>query len=152
MRTVMHDSRGKGMAEALVVEEEEVRVLLIEDDAESAEMYRSRLAADGYTVIVASDGQAGLDMALAERPDLIYLDLRLPKKDGFVVLDQLRADARTAGIPAVILSNFGEPELRARGLELGALEFLVKADTTPAGLVENTQRWSGTPSKHPAGG
>ena len=68
------------------------------------------------------------------------------------MLEQLRADARTAGIPAVILSNFGEPELRARGLELGALEFLVKADTTPAGLVANTQRLRGAATKRSAGG
>jgi len=149
----MHDSGGKSMAEAVVAEDEdELKVLLIEDDEVSAEMYRSRLAADGYTVVVAPDGQAGLDMALAEQPDLIYLDLRLPKKDGFAVLEQLRADARTAGIPAVILSNFGEPELRARGLELGALEFLVKADTTPAGLVASTQRLRGSATKRSAGG
>jgi DNA-binding response OmpR family regulator len=133
-------------------EDEEVKVLLIEDDETSAEMYRSRLSADGYTVIVASDGQAGLEMAARDKPDLIYLDLRLPKKDGFEVLEHLRADARTAAIPAIILSNFGEPELRARGLELGALEFLVKSDTTPASLVETTQRWHGATTQPSASG
>ena len=122
--------------------EDEVTVLLIEDDAVAAEMYRSRLVADGYTVIVASDGESGLSIAQSESPDLIYLDLRLPKKDGLQVLEQLRASDATATTPVVILTNGGEPELRARGVELGALEFLIKSDTTPAALVESTERWS----------
>src|SRR5438132_10767299 len=105
-------------------------------------MYRSRLVADGYTVIVASDGESGLSIAQSESPDLIYLDLRLPKKDGLQVLEQLRASDATATTPVVILTNGGEPELRARGVELGALEFLIKSDTTPAALVESTERWS----------
>src|SRR5690242_13328536 len=109
--------------------EEELRVLLIEDDDAWADMYRARLTADGYTVTVASDGQQGLELARGEVPDLIYLDLRLPTKDGFEVLEQLRAAPPTATIPVIILSNYGEPELRARGLALGALEFLVKSDT-----------------------
>jgi CheY-like chemotaxis protein len=64
----------------------------------------------------------------------------MPGLDGFEVLERLRADAATKHIPVIILSNFGEPELRERGLRLGALEFLVKADTTPAHLSENVER------------
>jgi DNA-binding response OmpR family regulator len=122
--------------------EEEVKVLLIEDDEAAAEMYRMKLVADGYTVMVARDGEAGLELAIRERPDLIYLDLRLPKLDGFEVLERLRANALTATLPVIILSNFGESQLRERGFKLGALEFLVKADTTPASLSERTDRWT----------
>jgi DNA-binding response OmpR family regulator len=138
------------VSEAVV--EDEIKVLLIDDDEEAAEMYRSRLSADGYAVSVAHDGQQGLDMASSASPDLIYLDLRLPRKDGFDVLRQLRADPLTAALPVIILSNFGEPELRARGVELGALEFLVKANTTPADLADATERWRGaTPEPSAAG-
>ena len=126
--------------------EEEVTVLLIEDDQASAEMYRLRLENDGYVVLHASDGEAGLARALEDQPDLIYLDVRLPKLDGFQVLEQLRADPRTSGTPVVILTNYGEPDLRERGLELGALEFLVKADTTPAFLSETAEQWAGAAS------
>jgi DNA-binding response OmpR family regulator len=122
--------------------EEEVKVLLIEDDEAAAEMYRIKLIADGYTVTVARDGEEGLELAVKERPDLIYLDLRLPKMDGFEVLEQLRADPQTATLPVIILSNFGESQLRERGFKLGALEFLVKADTSPASLSETTDRWT----------
>ena len=123
-----------------------VTVLLIEDDEAAAEMYRLRLAADGYTVLIASDGEQGLRRAVEDRPDLIYLDVRLPKMDGFEVLERLRADVATAAIPVVIVTNYGEPELQQRGLSLGALEFLVKADTTPARLSETFERLSETES------
>jgi DNA-binding response OmpR family regulator len=119
---------------------DDIKVLMIEDDSAAAEMYRLRLVADGYTVVVAEDGEQGLEMAGAELPDFIYLDIRLPKIDGFEVLERLRADPETAGIPVIILSNFGEPEFRERGLKLGALEFLVKSDTTPSNLSETVER------------
>jgi two-component system cell cycle response regulator len=120
--------------------EEDVKVLLIEDDVAAAEMYRLRLTADGYSVVMAHDGRQGLRMATEELPDFIYLDLRLPGLDGFEVLERLRATAATMHIPVIILSNYGEPELRARGLRLGALEFLVKSDTNPAQLSESVER------------
>jgi DNA-binding response OmpR family regulator len=123
--------------------EDDVKVLLIEDDEFAAEMYRLRLVADGYTVVVGRDGEEGLRMATDEGPDFIYLDLRLPGLDGFEVLERLRADAATRHIPVIILSNYGEPELRERGLKLGALEFLVKADTTPAQLSTRVEKNTG---------
>jgi len=123
--------------------EDDVKVLLIEDDEFAAEMYRLRLVADGYTVVVGQDGEEGLRMATDESPDFIYLDLRLPGLDGFEVLERLRSDQGTRHIPVIILSNYGEPELRERGLKLGALEFLVKADTTPAQLSTRVERSTG---------
>ena len=80
--------------------EEAVKVLLIEDDVDAAEMYRLRLVADGYEVVVAHDGTEGLRIAAAEAPpDFIYLDLRLPGLDGFEVLERLRADEATTAHP-----------------------------------------------------
>jgi DNA-binding response OmpR family regulator len=122
--------------------EDEIKVLLIEDDEATAEMYRLRMTADGYTVLIARDGQEGIAMAEREQPDLVYLDLRLPKMDGLEVLKRLREAPTTSGVPVVILTNYGEPELRERGLELGALEFLIKADTTPAILSRSVERWT----------
>src|SRR5580692_4051270 len=103
-------------------------------------MYRLRLVADGYTVVIGHDGHEGLRLASEESPDFIYLDLRLPGLDGFEVLEHLRGEPATTHIPVIILSNYGEPELRERGLKLGALEFLVKADTTPAQLSNKVEQ------------
>jgi putative two-component system response regulator len=122
------------------VVEDDVKVLLIEDDEAAAEMYRLRLVADGYVVVIGHDGAEGLRLASDEVPDFIYLDLRMPGLDGFEVLERLRAEPATMHIPVIILTNFGEPELRERGMRLGALEFLVKADTTPAHLSESVER------------
>ena len=120
--------------------EDDVKVLLIEDDEFAAEMYRVRLVADGYTVVIGATGEEGLRIATEESPDFIYLDIRLPGLDGFEVLERLRANPTTTNIPVIILSNYGEPELRQKGLKLGALEFLVKADTTPKQLSTRVER------------
>jgi CheY-like chemotaxis protein len=123
--------------------DEVVKVLLIEDDEFAAEMYRLRLTGDGYEVVVARDGQEGLDLASSVMPDFVYLDIRLPVLDGFEVLERLRANPATAHIPVIIVSNYGEEEVRERGLQLGALEFLVKSDTTPARLSGSVERVTG---------
>jgi two-component system alkaline phosphatase synthesis response regulator PhoP len=121
--------------------EEEVRVLFIEDDAAVADMYRLKLELDGYTVIVAGDGEEGLRLAKENPPDIVFLDIRLPEMDGFAVLEQLRKDARLKPIPVIILSNYGEAELVERGLKLGAMDYLVKAETTPSTLSRGLGKW-----------
>ena len=121
--------------------EEEVRVLFVEDDAAVAEMYRLKLELDGYTVTIAPDGEEGLKMAKESPPDILFLDIRLPKMDGFSVLESLRADATLKNIPVIILSNYGEAELVDRGLKLGALDYLIKAETTPSTLSRGVGKW-----------
>jgi DNA-binding response OmpR family regulator len=122
-------------------EDQAIDVLLIEDDEQFLEMYRLRLERDGYRVHTATDGEQGLALAAQLMPGIVFLDLRLPKIDGFEVLRRLRADEATAGLPIVILSNHGEQEIIEQGLELGALEFLVKAQTTPVELSEGIEEW-----------
>lgn len=121
--------------------EEEVHVLFVEDDAAVAEMYRLKLELDGYTVRVASDGEEGVKMAKDSPPDIVFLDIRLPRMDGFAVLESLRADETLKHVPVIILSNYGEAELVERGLKLGALDYLVKAETTPSTLARGLGRW-----------
>ena len=121
--------------------DEEVKVLFIEDDPAVAEMYKLKLELDGYTVTVAKDGEEGLRIATETPPDIIFLDTRLPKMDGFAVLERLRSTERTAEVPVIILSNYGERELVDRGLKLGALEYLIKSQTTPANLSRGVEGW-----------
>ena len=125
----------------MVEEDPVIDVLLIEDDRATMEMYRTKLELDGYRVHVAMDGEEGLEQASELQPDIIFLDVRLPKKDGFEVLQELRQNGTTADIPVIILSNFGERELVERGLKLGAMEFLVKAQTSPLSLSEGINEW-----------
>ncbi|HLQ60989.1 MAG TPA: response regulator [Candidatus Acidoferrales bacterium] len=120
---------------------EEVQVLFIEDDPTVAQMYKLKLELDGYSVTMAKDGEEGLQLAGKIKPDIIFLDIRLPKMDGFAVLENLRGTQETSHIPVVILSNYGERELVDRGLKLGALEYLIKSQTTPANLSRGVEGW-----------
>ncbi len=121
---------------------DEVRVLLVEDDAALAQMYRVKLERDGYTVQVAGDGEEALKVLGEGLPDLIFLDVRLPRMDGLTFLEAIRADGRTKNVPVVIVSNYSEEELVSRGLELGALEYLIKSQTTPGQLSHGVRDWT----------
>jgi CheY-like chemotaxis protein len=122
-------------------EADDVRVLLVEDDPSVAQMYKLKLELDGYRVDVASDGEMALEMARDRQPDIVFLDIRLPKLDGLAVLEALRSDPETEPIPVVILSNFNEKELVERGAHLGALDHLIKSQMTPAKLVHGMEGW-----------
>jgi CheY-like chemotaxis protein len=121
--------------------EEDVRVLFVEDDPAVAQMYKLKLELDGYAVEVACDGMQALQMATGNPPDIIFLDIRLPKMDGLGVLEALRGNERTRKVPVVILSNYSERELVERGLKLGALEYLIKSQTTPARVAGGVASW-----------
>jgi CheY-like chemotaxis protein len=121
--------------------EEDVRVLFVEDDPDVAEMYKLKLELDGYAVEVAADGVQALAMATERPPDIIFLDIRLPRMDGLGVLEALRRDEQTCKVPVVILSNYSERELVARGLELGAREYLIKSQASPARVAGGVAGW-----------
>ena len=120
---------------------DDVRILFVEDDALVAQMYRLKLELDGYSVEIAGDGVAALEKARSMRPDIIFLDIRLPKLDGLSVLERLRADPDTEHTPVVILSNWNEKELVERGVKLGALDHMIKSQTTPARLSQRLADW-----------
>lgn len=133
--------RSAGANRATQTEEDLVDVLLVEDDPSVLEMYRLKLELDGYRVNTALDGEEGLRKAGDLAPDIIFLDIRLPKMDGLEVLRKLRAEEATRNIPVIILSNYDEEDLVARGLRLGAHEYLIKARTTPSSLSEGIEDW-----------
>jgi len=106
------------------------RVLIVEDNRDLAYGLRNNLEIEGYDVDVAADGAEGLAHAKATRPDLVVLDLMLPRMDGFRVLRALRDDALT--MPVLLLTARGEESDKVRGLKLGADDYLTK----PFGLLE----------------
>jgi len=134
-------SQSEVLDQELTMEDDEVRVLFVEDDPEVAQMYKLKLELDGYAVEVAGDGLQAVQMAMANPPDIIFLDIRLPKMDGLGVLEALRQDERTREVPVVILSNYSERELVDRGLTLGAKEYLIKSQTTPARVAGGVASW-----------
>lgn len=121
--------------------DKKIRVLLIEDEKEVAELYKLKLTLDGYEVITAESGQDGLDKALRESPELIFLDIKMPEMDGFEVLKKLRGSSKTENVPVIILSNFDEEDLIEKGLTLGANEYLIKSQFTPEGISKKVKNW-----------
>jgi DNA-binding response OmpR family regulator len=115
-------------------ERRKARVLLIEDDLAIALMYQLQLATDGYDVELATDGVSGLRQVQEDPPDLVLLDIRLPRLAGLDVLRAIALDPRAAGLPVLILSNYGEPAVVREGLQLGARDYLIKSQTTPLQL------------------
>lgn len=112
------------------------RILIVEDDSLLLRMYQKKLEKDGYEVITAVDGEAGVQSASENKPDMILLDILLPKKSGFEVLEELKSDNETKDIPVVILSNLGNSEADIeRGLELGAVAYLIKSQVVPSDVV-----------------
>lgn len=101
-------------------------ILVIEDEEDVADLVRYHLRKAKYRVLTARDGAEGAELAASEKPDAIVLDVMLPKLNGFEVTRRLRDDARTAGIPILILSAKGETENRIKGLEIGADDYLPK--------------------------
>lgn len=116
-------------------------VLIVDDDALVGEMYRLALDRAGYNAVVAKDGPAGLQMAAASTPAVIFLDIRMPRMDGIEVLQQLMAGEATRRIPIVMLSNYDDAAYIKQCLGLGAKEYLVKVNIRPADLAIVASRW-----------
>ena len=103
-----------------------MKILVVDDDPDLRDLIGYTLRRDGYFVIESEDGRAALLMAEVERPDLVLLDVNLPKLDGFEVCRRLRASPATSSIPIVMLTVRGTEEDQVRGLDLGADDYLAK--------------------------
>jgi CheY-like chemotaxis protein len=111
------------------------RVLLAEDDRFLRKAAGAMLRRQGFTVLTAEDGEEAVRIARAETPDLILLDLIMPKMQGFEVLKVLKRDPITSAIPVVILSNLGQESDAKSAREMGALDYWVKANLDLEDLV-----------------
>ena len=112
------------------------KLLLVEDDMALRDIYSTRFMAEGYEVVSASDGEQALTVAVREKPDLILLDIMMPKISGFDVLDILRTTPETKGCKIVIMTALSQPADIEKGKMLGADEYLVKSQVTLTDVVE----------------
>jgi DNA-binding response OmpR family regulator len=116
------------------------RILLVEDDRFLRRACETSLRQRGFTVIAATDGEEGLRLARAEHPDLILLDLLMPKLSGVEVLRALKADVGTKAIPVLILSNSSREQDVSEVISLGAVAYWVKANLSLKELGERVAR------------
>jgi CheY-like chemotaxis protein len=116
-------------------------VVIIEDDSTAATYYATLFRGNGYRVEVANDGVSGVDLCTRLQPQLIMLDVMMPRQNGILVLQTLRASDETKNTPVVVMSNFSEPTLIKRAIQLGALEYVIKTQVEGPALLTAVPRW-----------
>ncbi|MEK7538806.1 MAG: response regulator [Patescibacteria group bacterium] len=104
------------------------KIVIVEDDDHISKVYEIKFAKENVTTVVARDGEEGVAKIKSEKPDMILLDLMVPKKDGFAVLEEIKKIPELAKIPVMVLSNLGQKADQERAMALGANEYLVKVD------------------------
>ncbi len=117
------------------------KVLVVEDETFLSQLLKNRLTKEGINVITARDGEEAINILKTEKPDLILLDLILPKKSGFEVLEQIQSDPLLKSAPVVITSNLGQDSDVARGKSLGAVAYFIKAQTSMDDLISNIEQF-----------
>ena len=120
--------------------QDKIKILLVEDDSFLSGMYAAKFELENFKVIMAEDGDKAVRLALKESPDIILLDIILPKINGFEVLRQLKANRLTAEIPVIFLTNLSQKDEIEQGLKMGAKDFLIKAHFMPSEVVEKIKK------------
>jgi DNA-binding response OmpR family regulator len=118
----------------------QIKILLVEDDPFLLSMYTVKFELENFSVISAEDGEKGLNLAKKEKPSIILLDIMLPKKDGFEVLEELKKDDNTKSIPVILLTNLSQKTEVSKGLSLGADDYLIKAHFMPSEVVDKIKK------------
>ena len=123
-------------------ETEPAKILLVEDDRILQELYVDRFTSSGFNVVQAFDGMQALDL-LEENPDirLVLLDIMIPRMSGYDVLAQIKRNPRTKYIPVIIVSALGDIDDQARGLQLGADDYMTKGEMLPGAVVEKIKKY-----------
>ena len=127
-----------------------MKVMVVEDDAALREIYSIRVAAEGYEVVTAGDGEEALAVAVREKPDLILSDVMMPKISGFDMLDILRSTPETQNIKVVMMTALSSDDQRARGERLGADRYLVKSQVGIEDVVNTIHEVLGDKAAAPA--
>lgn len=117
------------------------KIAIIEDEAVLRKMYTQKFTQEGIEVVTATTAEEGIGLIEKEMPDLVLLDIILPRKDGTYLLEQIRKNPKTAKITVVAFSNYDNPETTKKIKELGAIAYLLKTDYTPSEIVKEVKKY-----------
>lgn len=116
-------------------------ILLVDDDPLIIRMYENKLSLEGYRVLTVTNGEEAIARALREKPDLVLLDVMMPKMNGVETLKFLKTDSKTASIPVIFLTNLGDKrEDVENSKKLGALDYIVKSEISLKDLAERVKK------------
>lgn len=116
------------------------KILLIEDEKTITDVLSKRLAREGYQILAAENGEEGLRTMREKKPDLILLDIIMPRMGGFEVMEEMNKDPELKKIPVIIVSNSGQPVEINRAQKLGAKDWLIKTEFDPQEVVEKIKK------------
>jgi len=116
------------------------KILIVEDDQFLMDIYATKLREEGFEVEEATNGEMAFEKLRESQPDLILLDIILPMREGFEILKEIKQDEKLKNLPIIIISNLSQREDIKKGLSLGAVKYLVKADYTPAQIVKEIKK------------
>ena len=121
----------------------EKKILLIEDEEIMIDLLQKKLVAEGYKVLVAKNGEEGLELMKESLPDLVLLDIIMPKKDGFEVMEEKKKNKDLKKIPLIIISNSGQAIELDKAKALGARDWLIKTEFDPKEVLEKVKKQIG---------
>jgi DNA-binding response OmpR family regulator len=113
-----------------------IKIALVEDDPFLSSMYSTKFGLEGFEVVSASDGEKGVELIRQELPDIVLLDVLMPKMNGFDVLKLIKQDETTRDIPVILLTNLNQSDEVEQGMDLGAVDYLIKAHFMPSEVVD----------------
>lgn len=119
------------------------RILLVEDEKILSDLLRSKLVQEGYSVEFADNGEEGWNMLEKNKPDLLLLDIVMPKKTGFEILADMQKDENLKHVPVIVVSNSGQPVEIKRLQELGVSDWLVKTEFDPQEVISKIKKQIG---------
>jgi DNA-binding response OmpR family regulator len=119
------------------------KILIVEDEEVLIELLKRKLTQEGYQVLIARDGEEGLKVARKITPDLILLNLLLPKRSGFEIMEEMAKEEKLRGIPVIVISNSGKREELERAKNLGAKDWLIKIEFDPKKTIEKVKKQLG---------
>ena len=120
-------------------QDKQSHVLIVEDDVFLSEIYQKKFEMEGFKVSMANNGEKGLADIKKKKPDIVLLEILLPKLDGFAVLEAAKADVSIKNIPIILLTNLGQKDDVQRGIEEGAAGYLIKTHFKPSEVVDKVR-------------
>lgn len=123
------------------MDEHKKKILVIEDDEHVSKVYAMKFAKEGYDTVFVTNGEVAVEKITTEKPNLIILDLMIPRKDGFAILEEIKKIPDVSSIPVIVLSNLGQQTDKDRAIGLGANEYMVKVNFSMQEVVDRAKSY-----------
>ncbi len=117
------------------------KILIVEDDPILSDLYNNTFSLNGFATHTAKNGLEGFETAVKENPDIIFLDVMMPKMNGLELIEALKKNENTKNIPVIILSNFSDEKLAKEAMMKGAVAYIIKSNYEPKEVIQMANKW-----------